>query len=482
MHGLTAGQKDAKSNNTDNTMPLKVEETVIVPDVKREVKIEEKYVPLTVKREVKAECKFDLSSQPVSSHSGPTTSRAKKEEREDVKLKTESVKNSESNSSPELPAETVGADDLDSVDSIPVNPPTINGPSSVKQEPEEVQLPLQPATQEQQRFVMEAVVVPTLASLGIKGRPATGRVVSSKRVGTKRGRDIAEEGSSQQPVKKIKKLERSEGLAAGTLQAHLDIRDVSVRRDFMRLHYGGNSQAAFPAIAQEWYTKTGHQYFMYPNLIQNPDSPRIPGAPGLFMAAIGRPAKESTVEWTSHTYKVLTRLGTNDNLYMGEYIIRPADSLTKEEWTAQTPAMRNRWCKKLAKKDWGTITRTRIALRRRFGREPTFEEVDESIAANQKYREINATDISQGFHHGEERLAVWTMKCVGYDEQFQRDLVRQINGWTPSASPQRRKTKKSKAKCDVEPVRNSGSSKRKTKFLRQRASSPESEDESDVDE
>ncbi|KAJ7661541.1 hypothetical protein DFH06DRAFT_375918 [Mycena polygramma] len=347
-------------------------------------------------------------------------------------------------------------------------------------EPEEVIIPQTPTAG--RRFVLDAVVVPTLQSVGIKRRQETGEEISNK-----------------PQVKKIKKLERSEGLGAGTLRARLisdgiptepypvglgaDARDVSVRRDFMRIHYGGNSQAAFPAIAEEKYTQTGHRYFMYPNLVQNPDAPMIPGAPGLFLDAIGRSAKESTVEWTSGTYKVLTRLGTNDNLYMGDYVIKPADSLTKAEWTAQTPAMRNRWCLKLSKKDWGRITRTRIALRRRFGRNPTFDEVDTAIGSDQKFKNITPSDISKAFDCGDERLAVWTMKCVDYDEQFQRDLVRQITGWVPPP-PKSRKPKltlkpKPKSGATVKSAAQGASTRRRVRPEPKRALTVESEDESD---
>ncbi|KAJ7735115.1 hypothetical protein DFH07DRAFT_754084, partial [Mycena maculata] len=214
-----------------------------------------------------------------------------------------------------------------------------------------------------------------------------------------------------------------------------DVKDVSVRRDFMRIHYGGNHQSTFPAISEENYTKTGHRNFMYPNLVQNPESPMIPGAPGLFLNAAGRSARESEVKWASGTYKVLTRLGTHDFLYMGEYEIRPADSLTRAEWTDQAPAMRNRWSTKLAKKDWGRITRTRIGLRRQLKRNPTWAEVEAATETAQKFTYITASDISKAFDKGEERLAVWTMKCVGYDEQFQRDLVRQITDWVASHFP-----------------------------------------------
>ncbi|KAF7331052.1 hypothetical protein MVEN_02445500 [Mycena venus] len=237
----------------------------------------------------------------------------------------------------------------------------------------------------------------------------------TKSVGVKRRRDVGEDSSSKFQIKKVKKLERSEGLGAGTLHARLISAGISTEPYPINLDEtlcasitGGNSQAAFPAIAEEWCTKTGHRYFTYPNRIQNPDAPMVPGAPGLFLAAVGRSAKECNVEWTSGIYKA--------------------------EWTDQKQQMRNRWCKKLAKKDWGRITRTRIALRRQLQRDPTFEEVDTALETDQKYLDINADDIAQGFDNGDERLAVWTMKCVGYDEQLQRDLVRQITGWVPPSA------------------------------------------------
>jgi hypothetical protein len=148
--------------------------------------------------------------------------------------------------------------------------------------------------------------------------------------------------------------------------------------------------------------------------------------------------------------------------------------------------MRNRWCNKLAKKDWGRITRTRIALRRQLGRNPTFEEVDAAIKGDQKFGYITADDIAQAFDNGEEvctsrplpclahmfnqQLAVWTMKCVDYSEQFQRDLARQITGWAPP--PPQSKSKTRAAKKTTSTLRG-GNCKPK------RAPTVESEDESD---
>ncbi|KAJ7031157.1 hypothetical protein C8F04DRAFT_709302 [Mycena alexandri] len=293
----------------------------------------------------------------------------------------------------------------------------------------------------------------------------------------------------------ILKLDRSAGLAAGTLRKRLisagiktdpftitlpaHLMHVSARRDFMSIYYGGDCQSTFPPITAESYTRTGYRYFMYPNLVQNPDAPMIPGAPGLFLYAAGWSANECNKEWATKAYnlKVLTRLGTHDFLYMGEYAIRPSDSLTQAEWMAQTQAMQKRWCTKLAKKDWGLMTRTRIALRRQLGRDATFKEVAKSLKAKQKFLSITADDIAKAFNNGDERLAVWTMKCVGYDEQFQRDVVQKITDWVPP--PPKIKavtTSKSKKASTTKMV---CSRTRGVQRPRRRALTVESEDESE---
>ncbi|KAJ7755165.1 hypothetical protein B0H16DRAFT_730995 [Mycena metata] len=319
---------------------------------------------------------------------------------------------------------------------------SLDAEPSVKREPEEITILDIPRTPKRRRYIMDGVFLPTTESLGIKRRR------------------VDDECSTQPQPKKIKKGDRSVGLAAGTLRKRLisagintdpftitlpaDLKDVSARRDFMSIFFGGNRQSTCPTITKKSYRTTGYRYFMYPSLVQNPDAPMIPGAPGLFLDAAGWPASECDKDWASEAYnmKVLTRLGAHDFLYMGEYAIRPSDSLTRAEWLSQPPAMRIRWCTKLAKKDWGMMTRTRIALRRQLGRDATFKEVTTSLKAKQKFPSITAVDIAKAFNNGEERLAVWTMKCVGYDEKFQRDIVRKITGWVPPPPKTKPKSKK----------------------------------------
>ncbi|KAJ7174450.1 hypothetical protein C8R46DRAFT_90093 [Mycena filopes] len=345
----------------------------------------------------------------------------------------------------------------------------------VKKEPQEISVP---TASRKRRYFMDYVFLQTLDS------------ISSKR------RRVMKDESPIKP-KKIKKIERSAGLGEGTLQKRLtsagisleprsitlsaDTRYVSTRRDFMSITFGGNRQSTFPSIARESYTRTGHRYLMYPSLVQNPDAPMIPGAPGLFLNASGWPARESNAKWANGTYnlKVLTRLAAHDFLYMGEYAIRPSDSLTQAEWNLQPQNMRTRWCSKLAKKDWGRMTRCRITLRARHERNPTRKEVEKAMKTKRKFSHITADDIAKAFNSGEERLAVWTMKCVGYDEQFQRDIVRQMTGWVPPP-PKTPQAKKAKKTTPAKKKQVKGRGKRAVVESENESIGIESEDESDI--
>jgi hypothetical protein len=109
-----------------------------------------------------------------------------------------------------------------------------------------------------------------------------------------------------------------------------DIQDVTVTRQFISCHYGGNTQATFPSIKQSFLDKHGLNDFMYPNLEYNPHAPEVPGAPGLFFGAIGGPAGE----WDDEQ-RVICRIKQSEWQYQGQYVFAPVESLTKEEWCSQ---------------------------------------------------------------------------------------------------------------------------------------------------
>jgi len=46
-------------------------------------------------------------------------------------------------------------------------------------------------------------------------------------------------------------------------------------------------------------------------------------------------------------------------------------------------------------------------------------------------------EVSQAFLSGEESIVVWTMKCVGYDVDFQQNLVEKLPTYVPKTPGQK---------------------------------------------
>jgi hypothetical protein len=88
----------------------------------------------------------------------------------------------------------------------------------------------------------------------------------------------------------------------------------------------------FPKIADERLAIHGLNDFMYPNLDMNPYAPEVPGARGLFF--VPRPSDRPAEEWPE-VQRVITRIASAKWQYVGQYRMRPAASLTKEEWASQ---------------------------------------------------------------------------------------------------------------------------------------------------
>jgi len=72
-----------------------------------------------------------------------------------------------------------------------------------------------------------------------------------------------------------------------------------------------------------------------------------------------------------------------------------------------------------------------------------------------------------------QRLAVWTLKCIGYDHGFQLELCEKYPRWAPPANPpanQRRRKKDQK----VTKGKNPKQTKVKTKFEKEESMTPSS--------
>ncbi|KAF8135036.1 hypothetical protein EV363DRAFT_1396498 [Boletus edulis] len=195
-------------------------------------------------------------------------------------------------------------------------------------------------------------------------------------------------------------------------------RDVTATRLFTSKTWGGNTQDTFPRIRQEMLDRHGMDDFMYLNLYLNPHAPQRPGAPGLFFTSSVNP---NAREWPT-IERVLVRLKTNRWFYVGQYQCTPAPSLTPEEWTSQSPKMKKTWMTKVSTKGWGTDIRAKIVLQKRLGRDPTAKELEDACDSNEKFH-ATPDEVHRAFDQGHAFIQAWSMKCVGYDENFQREIA-----------------------------------------------------------
>ncbi|KAI0059311.1 hypothetical protein BV25DRAFT_1139076 [Artomyces pyxidatus] len=219
------------------------------------------------------------------------------------------------------------------------------------------------------------------------------------------------------------------GAVPVTVQLETRIRNVTVTREFMAKTFGGSARQTFPAISAKHVRAHGYKHFMFMNLNWNPCAPQLPGAPGLWFS-------QQPAEGEMPVHRVFVRRDNNSWLYVGQYTITPAPSLTQTEWLCQSNVVRNTWATEIWWREWGRFVRASIVLRRDKHREPTRAEIDRACAIETKdYRNLAIPDIMSAFDKGEQLLGVWTMQCVEYDEQFQRRLAEEFPEFTPSAKP-----------------------------------------------
>ncbi|KAJ7576668.1 hypothetical protein C8J56DRAFT_799953, partial [Mycena floridula] len=140
---------------------------------------------------------------------------------------------------------------------------------------------------------------------------------------------------------------------------------IGFSRPFLSQTYGGSQRGSFPPISEERFQRHGYEDFAYPSSELNPHAPMVPGAPGLLFG-VGQAYQRD------FGYKrVVTGLETNNWAYMGQYELKAAKSLTKEEWNRQTPKVKNTWVSNLIGKKWGVGVRAHVVLRKKLGCDPT---------------------------------------------------------------------------------------------------------------
>ncbi|KAI0368415.1 hypothetical protein BV20DRAFT_948266 [Pilatotrama ljubarskyi] len=198
------------------------------------------------------------------------------------------------------------------------------------------------------------------------------------------------------------------------------LRSVTVTRRQLSKRYGGSEMDTFPKPGAKKRTEHGYDNFMCINLLWNPNAPQVPGHGGLFFdtSLPGDPWTRS--KYHSERQVLFVRLGDAKWLYLGLYEVSPAPSLTSAQWRSLPDAVRAVWTKNIYQKNWGKSTRARIHLRRTLGREPTHDDVER---AQGDFKDVTEEQIGEALAAGHECICTWSMKCVGYDEEFQHELI-----------------------------------------------------------
>ncbi|KDQ52049.1 hypothetical protein JAAARDRAFT_184640 [Jaapia argillacea MUCL 33604] len=203
------------------------------------------------------------------------------------------------------------------------------------------------------------------------------------------------------------------------------IKDVKVPRAFVSNLFGGNPQKTFPEVASERVQQHGYDNFMMLNCNYNPEAPKYPGSPGLFYS----PRAETRPE-----QRVFVGIKPKEFGYKGQYELVEVDSLTSDEFTSQSNAFKRTWAKGIMDNKWGREIRTRIILRRRLHREPTKREFEKAMEAGFTHQDLTESEIENAYVVGQEKIFLYALKCVGYDEGFQRTIADAYTpDWTPPA-------------------------------------------------
>ncbi|TBU29180.1 hypothetical protein BD311DRAFT_661819 [Dichomitus squalens] len=199
-------------------------------------------------------------------------------------------------------------------------------------------------------------------------------------------------------------------------------RFVTITREQLKQRFGGNTMETFPRPSAQRIAAHGYNNFMCINLLWNPHGTQIPGHGGLFFETTVWPGDPWTANPKHSAVQVLfTRVSQGKWLYLGEYELSDARPLTVEQWNGMHEGNRVIWPKEIAERNWGIPVRARIHLRRTLGREPTRDEVEN---AQGRFKNIMMDQVRAALDSGEESIQAWSMKCVGYDEDFQREVIR----------------------------------------------------------
>ncbi|TFY68478.1 hypothetical protein EVG20_g3536 [Dentipellis fragilis] len=202
------------------------------------------------------------------------------------------------------------------------------------------------------------------------------------------------------------------------------IRNAGVSRDFMSAVYGSSPQGTFPTISPDKLAMHGLNDFMYINTEFNPFAPQEPGETALFFIAGLIDGKV----WPPLS-RVFVKKEVGQWVYMGQYKVEEMQPLSAEEWLLQSDIVRNTWVREIFKSKWGRQIRATIIFRQKKKRDLTKEELAKMLKSNDHFCGTSIPEIQKVFDEGKQSLEVMTMKCMDYDEAFQRRIIAKFAAW-----------------------------------------------------
>ncbi|KAJ7695230.1 hypothetical protein B0H16DRAFT_861019 [Mycena metata] len=216
------------------------------------------------------------------------------------------------------------------------------------------------------------------------------------------------------------------GLDSYPISLSDEIKRTTFERAWLSKHYGGAPQGGSPSIDRKQFKHD--MVFQFFDYDFNPHLPKNPGDPGLTFYGVGE-----ADEWGPDPEDIFVRLKPKHWFYIGMYRMFVSKLLTAEEWTQQSTAFKNLWCRTIRKSKGKGSRSLRILahLCRRLGREPTAAERNKALhSGNDPDIELTNADIEAGFQRGTVKVAVWAMKCVGYRDDLQRNIAGRVpTGW-----------------------------------------------------
>ncbi|KAL4255281.1 hypothetical protein AB1N83_013283 [Pleurotus pulmonarius] len=262
----------------------------------------------------------------------------------------------------------------------------------------------------------------------------------------------------------------------------MEIRDVTVSRHLISSIYGGNVQQTFPTPSAKFLAQHGLADFMCLNYIMNPNAPRLPGSSGFYFEAGAVHAADRNDYPPGTQKRVIMQTDVSKWLYTGQCRMEPSQSLTADEWLDQSNEFRRLWVSEILVRGWAEKLRSRVVLRKRLGRVPTDKELTDAMESTPGFsKDVTADDIYDSFARGEHFIAVWGLKCVGYDTAFQERLVEEVNRRAAAdgeTQPKKEKKPKPKSKNAAAKRKNQSSNATLRKRRRKDESPSDSEFES----